>query len=208
MAKGLHSNDTRLLVHIRKMIGFPSNCSKELIWCVCQLLPTCGVVARDMRRLQLQITLHAHANALSTQLYRALLLEPRSRSSVSGSLSNWAHTTLDAQRKAVRLGAIVDETTALHDISRAAHVTGRSLAFVLLQRKLRQAAPAPTDITGRISLPPDCHGSKKHLLSLSFGLPWTPADLGNRHGCSPLSMHGPGCSGSLLAIAAEGKYPA
>ena len=206
-AKALQSNDKRILVHVRKIIGLPRNCSNDLVWFVCQMLPTVGVVARDVRRLQLQLASHVHRNALSRVLYSALSAERRSRSSTTGTLSNWAHTTSDAQRKAVRLGAVIGKPAGSYDISRAAHETGRSLAFTLLQRKLQLPAASPL-VPGRISLPPDCHGSRQHLLSLCFGLPWAPQQLGDLHGRTALSMHGPGCSGSLLAIARDGRYPA
>ena len=51
-------------------------------------------------------------------------------------------------------------------------------------------------------------GSARHLASLTFFMFAEAADLGTRYGCTPLSIVGPGCSGSLLGIVKQGRYQA
>jgi len=95
------------------------------------------------------------------------------------------------------------------DIPRAAAVHGRTLAHIGVQAKLLRGPgmPWPPAFT-LMPLPVPSHGSKVHTIAVRDGMAAAAAALGFRHGSTPFSIGGPDCSGSPIALAMEGRFPA
>ena len=205
----LRQRDKRVLNHSRQILGLPRNCSSDLVLALSQLPAAEGSIARDKMRFQLQLRLLPYATPIARLLFAALGDERESRRTTQGLHCNWAHGTRRAIAAAVARGAVVDAAAGCWDIARAAHVFGRSLAYISAQDRVRRAHPELQAHSDQpVRLPPNCRGSARHFASLSFGLSKPVQSLGLQHGCTPLSAKGPGCSGWLLAIARKGPYPA
>ena len=190
----------------RSIAGLPSRSATALTWVQSSLLTAAGTVVRERERLFQQLLATPFQGAIAPQLLRRLLVEPRSRDSESGPTHNWAHVTLHMRDECRRRGAVFVRPWSYRDISRCAHVLARSVAYI----EVREAAwrAARDDVPGTtISLPPNGRGSLRHMLALRFGLAASPVSLGTRAGYTPISIGGPGCSGSLATIADDRSYP-
>ena len=120
---------------------------------------------------------------------------------------NWTHTARDQHQRLASAGAVTIPITSYPDISRAAHVFARSAGYALNGAKLRAATDSPPDPFAAY-LPPPSRGSAVHAAALHFYMGFDPPSLGVRKGHTPVSVTGPGCSGSLIALAVEGRYAA
>ena len=162
---------------------------------------------RERERLLLQLLHTPFQDALAARLLDRLTAEPHSRASTSGTLANWAHWTFRLRVREAARGAVFLAPRCYSDIQVAAAVTGRSVSFIYMQREaartLREERPPAT-----ITLPPPSRGSAIHTAALHFGHHAATAALGARQGSTPISISGPGCSGSLLAHSDTRKYPA
>jgi hypothetical protein len=94
------------------------------------------------------------------------------------------------------------------DVARAAHVYARASAYTANREMLHKKYPVPADAADLIQLPPASHGSARHTATLHFYFYRDASALGTKAGRTPLSVAGPGCSGSLLALADKGQYRA
>ena len=205
----LKRTDALVLRMARFILGLPGHTSAAAVWALSQLTPTCGIVARDTLRVYLQIQAQPYRNALSLSLFNVLRQEPMSAVSTKGKVANWVHTSKAAIEAAAAAGATLEKPRGPMDVSRVAHAFGRSVGYAYVQRALQR------DMRGRgtagrppVQPPPDCCGSRNHFAALSFSMSQDAVALGTAAGYTPLSIRGPGCSGSLLAIARDRKYPA
>ena len=192
--------DRATLRMARLILGLPKNTSRLLLWGASHLLPTVAVVARERERL-LQTLLLSPTPGLARALLIELAFEAPSRASKSGPTANWLHVTHIAREAHTNAGAVPLEPHSYEDISRVAHVFGRSVAAIAVSRahhaNATHAAPQPRSL-----------GSEHHTLSLHPNLREPGWDLGIHHGHTAVSLYGPVCSGSLLALSTSGRYPA
>ena len=195
-------SNTFTLRAARQLAGFPSGCCSALALCTSRLLTARGAAARDRERLLLQLCCTPARSSIAARLLRRLLREPRSPASMHGTLLNWAHAATLQRAKETARGAIFPAPLHYADISAAALATGRSVSYTEMQRRAHAAGDTPPPY---IALPPATHGSRRNALALRFGFATPAHALGTaRH--TPVSLGGPGCSGSLLALADDRRY--
>ena len=201
------------LSYARHILGLPKHSSTALAWSLSGLLTTAGVNARERERLRLQLTHTAYPEAIAARLLRALEAEPITKSSVRGVGANWAHVTAVLRRAELANGALLGEPQCCNDIPRVCHVYGRSVSYCEVKRLSDKATGAVSAVAGApllpsFQLPPPSRGSAVHDRTLRFDY-WAPsAVLGQFHGHTPISISGPCCSGSLLALADKGRFRA
>ena len=200
--------DREILRACRHMLGHHRHTSAALVWATTQMLPTVAVVAREQERLHLQLTNSLYHGSLSNSLLAALAAEPRSRGSYQGRFTNWLHCKNIVFARLLSRGAVLSQPACYSDISRAAHAHGRSVGYLVIRNQLRKAYPPPAgDPSIDAALPPPSRGSSRHFASLTFHMWAEPRELGVAYGHTPLSLHGPGCSGSLLGLSRAARYP-
>ena len=191
----------------RSIAGLPSHSATVLAWIQSRHFTTRGICARERERLFLQLHMTPFQGSIAARLLRRLVAEPLSAASTSGPAQNWAHVVQRHRVAEAQLGAVFTQPASYSDIARVAHILGRSVSYIeirtLALKGARGAAPPVT-----ISLPPNGHGSLNNVLALRFGFAVSPMSLGLHHGRTPASVGGPGCNGSLIAIADDRQYPA
>ena len=187
----------------RHILHLPSGTATALVLTASRLLTAVGVGARERERLRLQLVHTPWRDGIAPRLLAELEAEPRTRASTSGPAANWAHVAAVARRREARLGATLPAAASYVDVARVASVYARQLSYLTLQRAVRRAAPSTPAV---ITLPPASHGSLQHIAALRFGFPATAATLGQRHATTPLSVGGPGCLGSPLALVERGRF--
>ena len=197
-----------MLSHAADMTKLHSNSSTALKWIQSRLLTLDGMIARDHERLSLQLQRTPYRSGLAARLYRALAAEPCSALSNKGVHCNWVHAWRLRRAELVERGAVESAPVLYSDIARSAHVFGRSVSYGRTRLLLQTAYPPPADTSELLDLPPRAAGSAAHTSSLRFHMFPEPHALGVRAGFTPVSIGGPGCSGSLLAAASMGRYPA
>ena len=186
----------------RLMLGLPK-CGNELVWALSGLLTARGTNAREMHRIDLQLRHTAHTDLDVVKVVAATALRRPQPARQAGAafkpdrFTCWTHAHDMVTERERALGAVLLEPTSYADIADAAFVFGRSVSFNEAQREVRNAMPLGGDTA---SLPPRSNGSSKHAGWLLCYMPFSAADLGSsRH--TPLSVLGPGCSGSLHTLA-------
>ena len=199
-----------LLRWTRSIVGLPTRngVSTELTLAMSKLIDIDGICARETERFRLQLINTPFADVLARSMYYGLLAEPVTQASTSGNIANWAHAVDAMRRSELARGAIESPPESHADAARSAHVWARSVAYNTARRHLHEDYPPPADDADLVNLPPCAHGTKAHMASLYMRMRPTAADLGARAGCTPLSIGGPGCSGSLIALAGTGQYRA
>ena len=196
---------------VRNILRLPSACSSILAWCLSGMMPSSAISLRERERFRLQILLTPFADSLAAALYAALAAEPRSRRSTRGALANWAHTTEDLRDAATECGAVFLDPTSYEDISRCAHVAARSFACERLRRLLqagRHAKHGAAYTAATLTSRPSTLGSVEHAAYITLDMRYHAQLLGTRRRSTPVSLIGPGCSGSLLALCHTGQYHA
>ena len=161
-----------------------------------RLLTAAGICARERERLRLQLLHTSYPNAIAARLMRALEAEPRTRPSLYGRYANWAHQLQNHRAREARHGATLGDPDCYIDTNCVCHVCGRHVSFLEVQRLLQKQRPP-----GGSALPPPSRGSAAHTAALHFSMTSHVAELGDKYGSTPVSIIGPGCSGSLLALA-------
>jgi len=194
----------------RSIVGLPArnSVSTELTLALSRIVDIDGICARETERFRLQLVNTPFTDCLARRMYLALITEPVTTLSRRGNLANWAHAVEAMRRTELARGAVESPPISHADSARAAHVWARSIAYNASRRRMHAAYPPPADDANLIILPPPSHGSKRHVASLYMHMKPTAAELGTRAGCTPLSVGGPGCSASLVAIARTGQYRA
>ena len=196
--------DTALRRTLRHITGLPSSAATELVAVQSRHLTSRGIGARERERLYLQLSMTPHADALAPRLLLRLRAEPPSRASTTGRATNWAHVT--ELHRALWARDVVPPAApdAYGDIPRVAHVLGCAVSYAETRNgaRARGDVPPPT-----IALPVNSRGSANNTAALRFGFAARPEALGTRYGHTPVSIGGPGCSGSLIAIADDALYP-
>ena len=76
-----------------------------------------------------------------------------------------------------------------------------------LREKIKKKLALPAGDIG-IILPPQSHGSQVHTFSLLFGMHASAVQLGVKQDSTPLSIIGPGATGSVVALAADRRHRA
>ena len=137
------SLDREILRACRHMLGHHRHTAAALIWATTQLQPTIAVVAREQERLHLQLTNSLYAGSLSHRLLAALAAEPRSRATYQGPLTNWLHVKNIVFERLMSRGATCPSPASYSDISRCAHVHGRSVGYLTVRQQLRRAHSPP-----------------------------------------------------------------
>ena len=191
----------------RQMAHLPAGSANALIWTHSRFITARAALARDRERLLLQLQHPTNRDTLAAELMRALVAEPPKRAALYGPVPNGALTALRARSRDVADGAVVVIPASYADISRAAHVFARAVAYNEVVRELHGAVPPPGNGGAMISLPLPAQGSRALTATLHFGFVTPATALGDRYGSTPVSVAGPGCSGSLLALADRGRYP-
>ena len=202
--KGTAMDLTRsTLAAARAILLLQARAPDAAVWSLSRLLTVEGVSAREHERLRLQFELSPFQGDLAPTLYRAL----RETADVGPAyLRSWVHAAARARADDVAAGAVASPPPAYWDIPRSAHVWGRSVAYVRVAAALHKKYPPPAAPLTAADRPAHT-GPLAYFSSLHFGLTAPAAALGTSHGHTALSCIGPGCSGSLLAIADEGRYP-
>ena len=176
----------------RIIADLPAHSSTVLAWMRSRLLTSAGLCARERERLRLQLLHTSYPNAIAARLEA----EQRTRPSLYGRHANWAHQMQNHRAREARYGAILGEPGCYVDIKRVCHVYGWDVSFLEVQRLLQKQHPP-----GGSALPPPSRGSAAHTAALHFSMTSHVAELGDKYGSTPVSIIGPGCSGSLLALA-------
>ncbi len=84
---------------------------------------------------------------------------------------------------------------------------GKDLSYLEVQRLMWKQHPPPLAQGVATALPPPSRGSAVHTAALHFHMVSPPWVLGQQHGTMPVSISGPGCSGSLVALADQRVFP-
>ena len=200
--------DSMVKCAARMMADLPAHSSTVLAWMRSRLLTAAGICARERERLRLQLLHTSYPNAIAARLMRALEAEPRTRLSLYGRYANWAHQLQDYRARELRHGALLGEPDGYGDIQRVCNVYGRDVAYLEVQRMMWKQHPRPPVLGIATALPPPSRGSAVHTAALHFNMASHPLSLGDRHGRTPVSINGPGCSGSLIAMADQRVFPA
>jgi hypothetical protein len=201
-----HKLDVLILEAARTMLRFPEASSSALAWSTSTLVSSSALSLQAQYRMAYQLALHPNPQHPAARMLRALWNEPLTAKSTRGKLANWAHVlkqrldTMDPKPRDVP-GAV-----PLHhrDAKTAAKVLARAYMYVALRDDLRATFPRQPGIP----LPPPSNGSLKHGAALSFWMGDSHAALGMKPSSTPLSVVGPRCSGSILALDDSGFYPA
>ena len=210
-AKDTHRIDMYIKQAARALLGYgPTGTSDVLTWGLSGLLTAAGTNAREMQRVWLQVK-HTPHTALDIVhvLGSTMLRKPKPVVSPGGSfnpnrLTSYVHAHAVNVHRLIAQGAHCPEPTSYADIPRASLVFGRSVAYLEVQRVARSVMPAGGDTA---SLPPQSNGSEKHAAWLFCYMPASAIELGHQRQ-TPLSIAGPGCSGSLHALADTGLFRA
>jgi len=195
----------------RLIIGLPSCASNTLTWALSGLMTARGTNAREIRRIWMQqyktphLNLESRKMALATTLYRTPWPRPKPGGAfVPDRLTSWVHAYTTTAGREIALGATMPEPVNYADIPRASSVFGRSVAYCEIQRIVRADMPPDGDVA---SLPPLSAGSGRHAGWLLCYMQASALELGEERQ-TPLSALGPGCSGSLHALADTALFPA
>ena len=200
--------DTLVKSATRMIASLPPHSSTVLAWMRSRLFTAAGICARERERLRLQLLHTSYPDAIAAQLCRALEAEPVTNASRQGKLANWAHQLRCARSKeAEKHGAVLGVPSCYADIQRVCHVYGRDVSYLEVQRLMWKQHPGPAIQSIETALPPRSRGSAVHTAALHFHMVTPPWMLGERHGRTPVSISGPGCSGSLIALADQRVFP-
>ena len=200
--------DTTIRTAARLLLGYRAGTSTALIWTLTRMPMPVGTNARERERLYQQFSLTSYQRAIAPRLFRALQNEPRSSATTSGPYSNWVHTTEDSRAAAAARGAVMSLPASYADIARAAAVVGRSVSWNAFQHEVHGARRSANAHFVLMPLPVPSHASKAHTIAVRDGLAARAPALGLEHGSTPLSIGGPDCSGSPLALEMDRVYAA
>ena len=152
--------------------------------------------------------LPAHQIPLFVHAFDALSNEPRTRQSLSGSITNWVHVTSRMRTRLIAKGAPDRAPSIAYPTSSLAHAFARAAHYIEWRRQLARYAPHAYVASIPLADPP-ARGSTNHFGSLSFWMTATVAELGLQHGHTPISVLGPAsCSGAIIAIGIKRRYSA
>lgn len=200
--------DRTITTAVRLILRLPSGTSNVLISLLSRKLSMAGITAREQERVYLQLQHTSYPNAIAPSLIRALRREPVSAATLVGPATNWLHVVEHRRAALLQRGAVFSAPCSYSDIPRSAHVLGRSVSYLEMQALVQKAAPPPPNGSNLMPIPVPSHGSTVHAAAI-HGHAITPVRaLGTSHGATPLSVSGPGCSGSLVALAMAGRFPA
>jgi hypothetical protein len=207
---------SKVLTHMRHILRLPSRASAVLAATMAKLIDIDGICARENYRFFVQLLHHPARDCLARQMLVALQAEPSSPSTGRrGRFPNLVHSAraVNTERlKSIGLpwinGGAEGVPMSYSDVARAAHVYARASAYTSNREVLHKKYPVPAEAADLIQLPPASHGSARHTATLHFYFYRDASALGTKAGRTPLSVAGPGCSGSLLALADKGQYRA
>jgi hypothetical protein len=194
----------------RLIVGLPNAASNALAFSTAGLLTAAGVNAREVSRVWEQLRLTPFQDLDVVRVTRATRLLPGGRD--TGSSVNWATAAPALIKREVAGGACFYPATSYPEIAASAFVFGRSVSWNELRRDIRGHHPVarrviPQGDNDAAVLPPPSRGSRNHWGWLVSYM-WQTATVLGRSKTTPLSAVGPGCSGSLLALADGGRYKA
>jgi hypothetical protein len=215
--------------HARVLLRLPRENGYALAWSQSRLLTVEATVVREMQRMRVQLEWSRFRDtAIAPRLYAALAALPVTvhpvhgkSDNVSRRYHNVAHVWRTQYTTERQRGARPIVPARYIDITRAAGVFARDAAYRQMARAPAIAGaagawnaavaagqwPAATPRAAAL-LPPQEEGNTKLTAWRHFyyALPLTL--LGDARGHTPVSVGGPGCSGSLVSMSDARHYPA
>jgi hypothetical protein len=206
----LSAIDVGITSAARLIVGLPKSACNALAFSTAGLLTAAGVNAREAYRVWQQLRLTPFQGLDVVRVTRAASQVPGGRD--TGPTANWAKAVPAFIRREEARGACTHPAASYPEIAASAFVFGRSVSWNELRRDVRRHHPEdkriiPQGDNDAASLPPTSRGSRNHWGWLVSFMWQTASSLG-RAKTTPLSAVGPGCSGSLLALADGGRYKA
>jgi len=188
--------DKMLLAHIRRIFGMRQATPIDMVSAAGAMLPWHAVHAQEHERLYLQLRESRYPQSIAARVFRLAQADP----SIGVALNklNWVRGW---ERKRTELGALgaplAPVGLAYHLVAAAAGKFGRAVAFVRWQQEGRHRNDI-TQATQRCdsSMPPS-RVPKAAVADLFERFLVPVSALGDHRAFTPLSTHGPGCSGSV-----------
>ena len=201
--------DKVLNSHIRAIFDMRRATPVDLVSAAGAMLPWHAVHVQEHERLYLQLRESRYPQSIAARVFRLAQVDPTV--GVALSRTNWVRSWERKRSELAALGApLARAGLAYHLVSAAASKFGRAVALLKWQAAGRDrnditAATARVDSTMTPSYKP-----KSAVADLFERFLAPLSSLGPHRGFTPLSTHGPGCSGSLLSrcnIAAQRLAP-
>ena len=185
--------ETRLRAHIREIFNIRGGTPSELVSSIGAMLPWRAVQAQEQERLYLQLSNSLFPESIAARVFRLAQIDP----SIGISLAkrNWVKSWEQQRLTYAAMGVELAAPGLRHElIAAAAKRFGRAVAFVEWQQSGRREVPilAPPDASVMPSYRPSVAAAN---LFENYCAP--VQSLGTHHDFTPLSVHGPGCSGSI-----------
>ena len=188
--------DTKLLGHIRTIFAMEQSTPIDLVSATGAMKPWHAVHAQEHERLYLQLRDAQYPQSIAARVFRLAQADPRI--GASAAKRNWVREWERHRTDLFTRG--VPETPprlAYHMIPVAAGKFGRAVAFIVWQeigRSRNDISLATRPCNAGDPPPPLPLGAVADLYE-RFLAPLR--SLGNHRAFTPLSAHGPGCSGSI-----------
>jgi hypothetical protein len=190
---------------VRQCFGLPRSAPNCLVESLAPGLTFHGTVARETRRLQLQLQSTPFGDAIAPRLFRALAAE-QAAGPTSWQWDSWPRYV--ARRQAREVALIMGNYTLAHpmfqadayyDIPRAAAVYARAVSHGRWQKQSELGVAALHQYSD-VLYPLDRQTPTQHCAGLMLGYHVVAQRLGDAHRAVPLSIRGPSCQGSILTL--------
>ena len=179
--------------HIRDILGLRSKTPVDLVSAMGAMLPWHAVHAQEHERLYLQLSNSLFPESIAARVFRLAQADPQIGTSFANRnwVRHWERERAAASALGIRLAA---PPLYYERISAAAKSFGRAFAFVhwQLSGKTHSAVAGQCDASTLPSYRPS-----EAVANLFENYTAPLASLGNHSQFTPLSAHGPGCSGSI-----------
>ena len=187
----------------RNILGLPGKTPAELVTALSRIPSLELACVRDRERFYYQLVLSPRAaTAISTKLLNVLRNEhvPGHSGRWPRCLSNWQRDTVLARAAEARRGVVHVVPTLYRDVTKSAAVTARLVVTQSFWRELqrRRFEPVHSQQAALFASPPP--GVKDHIWHALGGYRGHSHRLGPHPHHTPLSLTGPACSGSIVAI--------
>jgi hypothetical protein len=179
--------------HLSTIFNLKTPTPIDLVSAMGAVLPWAAVHAQEHERLYLQLRNHIHPEAVAARIFRFAQADPHVGASFSK--QNWVRNWEQKRAAYAAMGVpIAGPETPYELLPAAAKRFGRAVAYVEWQQagRVRNAAAPQHD-----PLAPPPYRPTEAVAHLFENFTAPVASLGDYHEFTPLSTHGPGCSGSI-----------
>ena len=184
-----------MLGHIREIVGLKKRIPIDLVSATSAMLPWHAIHAQEHERLYLQLSNAIYPNSIAARVFR--LAQADLRIGTSFATRNWVKAWERERLRYTAQGIPLPALKLRYElIPRESGAFGRAVAFIKWQLEGRQRVPDLLQFDASVA---PSYRPTKAVANLFENYQAPLSSLGTHREFTPLSTHGPSCSGSVLS---------